>query len=101
MKRITLIQVLKIINSGLMANNEIGEEKKTIITEKMLDEDLSEKGMDSIAFINIIVSLEEEFECELPDEKLILSEMNTVNKIMDVLYELESSANEKIAGIIK
>ena len=41
--------------------------------------------MDSISFIQTIVSLEEEFECEIPDSKLLISEMNTVNKIIDVL----------------
>ena len=45
--------------------------------------------MDSMTFIKIIVDLEEEFDCEIPDSKLLFSEMNTVNKIMQVLTEIE------------
>ena len=55
------------------------------------EDDLLEYGMDSIRFIQIIVSLEEEFECEVPDSKLILVEMNTINKIYDVLISIDSN----------
>ena len=44
--------------------------------------------MDSIAFIHIIEALEEEFECEIPDDKLLINEMDTVKKIIDVLQTL-------------
>ena len=44
--------------------------------------------MDSITFIQIIVKLEETFDCEIPDSKLLISEMDTVQKIFDVLQEL-------------
>lgn len=56
-----------------------------IITLKQMNADLSELGMDSISFVHIVVALEEEFNCEIPDEKLIISEMNTVKKIIAVL----------------
>ena len=61
------------------------------ITEDKFGEDLSELGMDSITFIKIIVALEEEFECEVPDSKLLISEMNTVNKIVQVLKDVEAT----------
>lgn len=45
-------------------------------------------GMDSMEFVTIVVALEEEFDCEIPDEKLLISELNTVNKIYEVIKEL-------------
>lgn len=68
------------------------------IDDSRYDIDLLELGMDSITFIHIIVSIEEEFKCEIPDENLLLREMNTVNKITDaiasVLEKTGSVSNE-------
>ncbi|MBQ9121529.1 MAG: acyl carrier protein [Clostridia bacterium] len=58
------------------------------LTEERLDEDLTALGMDSILFIQIIVRIEETFRCEIPDSRLLMDEMNTVNKILGVLKEL-------------
>lgn len=58
------------------------------ITVDNLNDDLCELGMDSILFIQIVVALEEEFECEIPDEKLLIIEMDTVQKIVDVLQSI-------------
>lgn len=49
------------------------------------EEDLTQFGVDSITFIRIIVAIEEEFDLEIPDEYLLVSEMNTVSKIVDVI----------------
>ena len=46
----------------------------------MLDSNLTDLGMDSFAFIQIIVAIEEEFECEIPDTKLLIMEMDTLKK---------------------
>ena len=51
-------------------------------------------GMDSITFIQIVVALEEEFECEIPDEKLLITEMDTVQKIVDVLQSIYDNQGE-------
>ena len=59
--------------------------------ESKLDEDLSDLGMDSITFIKIIVAAEKEFECEIPDSKLLIGEMNTANKIVRVLQNIEAT----------
>ena len=64
-------KVIEILNSNI-ENSEVIEDK--------FNEDLSELGMDSITFIKIIVALEEEFECEVPDSKLLLGEMHTAKK---------------------
>ncbi len=78
MKTVTIEWVLEVINST----------EKFEITAEQLDESLPDLGMDSIAFIQIIVALEEEFECVIPDEKMIITEMDTAQKMIDVLQVL-------------
>lgn len=46
-------------------------------------------GIDSLMFIRIIVNLEEEFNIEFPDELLLLSEMNTVERICEIITNLQ------------
>lgn len=75
MKEITKEEILEIVNSV----------QGIEVTVEQCDDDLLELGLDSIKFIQIIVSLEEAFECEIPDEKLLLTEMNSVNKMLEVL----------------
>lgn len=75
MKEITKEKILKIVNS--VQNMEV--------TLDQCNDDLLELGLDSIKFIQIIMSLEETFECEIPDDKLLLTDMNSVNKILKVL----------------
>lgn len=78
MKEVTVESILHVINS--LDNIEVSTEQ--------LDEYLPDLGVDSIAFIQIIVGLEEMFDCEIPDSKLLISEMDTVRKMFDVLQEL-------------
>lgn len=65
--------------------------KNAKATDDKLDEDLSEFGMDSITFIKIIVAVEEEFECEVPDSKLLVGEKCTVNKVFHVLKDIQAT----------
>lgn len=78
MKEVTIDGILRVINS--LDNIEVSSEH--------LDESLPDLGMDSISFIQIIVGLEEVFDCEIPDSKLLISEMDTVRKMLNVLQEL-------------
>lgn len=78
MKKVTMAQVLEIINKTA----------KFSMTDDLEDTDLIDLGLDSIAFIQIVVRLEEEFECEIPDSKLLLTEMNTAGKIFSILEQL-------------
>ena len=80
-KEITLENILNIINDNI---------ENTNITIDQLDDDLSQIGMNSIIFIQIIVSFEEEFECEFPDSKLLITEVNTVNKMFEVIKNIET-----------
>lgn len=59
--------------------------KYVSLTEENIDDDLKKLGMESIAFVGMILDLEETFSVEIPDEYLMLSEMNTVRKISDVI----------------
>ena len=80
MKKVTKEKIFEIVNTNM---------ENGAATPGQYDNDLSELGMDSIHFIQIIVSLEEAFECEIPDSKLLLIEMNTVNKMYEVLTNIE------------
>lgn len=84
MKEEYLETILEIVNTNI-ENAEIDLEES--------DDDLSLIGMDSIAFIRIVVALEETFEIEVPDEKLLITEMETLNKILEVVI-----LEKKISG---
>lgn len=66
--------------------------KKEIYTDIDYDINLEEHGMDSLTLINIIIEIEKEFNCEIPDSKLLIGELNTVNKIYNTLISI--SAND-------
>ena len=83
MNEVTIENVLGVVNGT----------EKFEITSEQLEENLPDLGMDSITFIQIIVALEERFECELPDEKLLITEMDTVQKMIDVLQALYDDQN--------
>ena len=70
MKEVSTAIVLEIINRS--GNLEVSQEQ--------IEDSLPELGMDSITFIQIVVALEEEFGCEIPGEKLFITEMDTVQK---------------------
>lgn len=78
MKEVSIESILRVMNS--LDNIEVSTEQ--------LDESLPDLGMDSISFIQIVVGLEETFDCEIPDSKLLISEMDTVRKMLNVLQEL-------------
>lgn len=78
MKEVTINKIIEVINASEKVNT----------SENEINEPLTEHGMDSMTFIHIIVGLEEEFECEIPDSKLIMSELDTVKKMFDLLQIL-------------
>lgn len=49
---------------------------------------ITENNIDSITFIEIILSIEEEFSILVPDEYLIMEEANTVSKIADFVEKV-------------
>ena len=82
MKDFSTNKVIEVVNSILENSN---------LSEQQLDEDLTMQGMTSMAFIKIIVTLEEEFDCEIPDSKLLIQEMNSIKKILTVLGEIKET----------
>lgn len=72
-------EVIKIINETVEGID---------LAEEQADRDLRDIGMDSISFIQVIVQLEETFGCEIPDSKLLMADMNTLNKILNALREI-------------
>lgn len=79
MEIISVVKIVEIINQNIEGIS---------LTEAKYDEDLSKLGMDSFTFIRIIIALEEAFKCEIPDSYILISEMNTVNKINKVLNDI-------------
>lgn len=78
------------MNDKTSVFNKILEIVNSVIADQKIeygqaDKDLSQFGMDSMKFIHTIVALEEEFEIEIPDEKLLFAEMGTLSKIVDVV----------------
>ena len=53
------------------------------------DQDLKEIGLDSLTFINIILNLEDLYKIEIPEEKLIIENLNTINKIYEIINEIK------------
>lgn len=78
-ENISKTRIIQLINKSL---------KEVSVTENMENIDLGAIGLDSLTFVQLIVNIEDEFNCKIPDSKLILSQMNTVNKIFDILSNL-------------
>jgi phosphopantetheine attachment domain protein len=55
------------------------------LSETSYDTELISMGLSSISFIAIIVALEEEFQITVSNENLILSKMDTLQKIISVV----------------
>ena len=79
----------KTINNVLLILNKHIDSH--IIGLNNIDDILTDLGMDSILFIQIVVALEEAFEIEIPDEKLLIPEMDTINKMLDVILHSPSN----------
>lgn len=64
---------------------------KDKIDEISQDETLNRVGVDSVNFIEIVVSLEEEFNIAFEDDELLLQNLNTINKLQAIISgKLES-----------
>ena len=83
------IRILDVVNKCI---NSKEDEDMIEIDNTQLDDDLVELGVDSITFIRIVVELEELFEIEIPDEKLLITEMGTIYKIVEVVAVLRDTA---------
>lgn len=50
-----------------------------------IDTDLQTVGMDSLSFVRMVVEIENIFDFEFPDEKLIVSEAGTIQELCNIL----------------
>lgn len=78
MKKVNSLDIIEIINRSV---------ENLTLSQDQIETDLLDLGVDSIDFIRIIVDIEEKFSCEIPDSKLLISEINTVTKIMEAVNE--------------
>lgn len=74
------------ISEVIQIVNEIVEEAN--VNGDMLTQDLQEVGMDSIAFVKVIIEIEDRYDIEIPDKYLKIQDMNTIEKMVAVLEEL-------------
>ena len=71
--------VIEIVGKYVMLNNE---------DENLYEQSLTNMGMESISFVRIIIDLEEQFEIEIPDELLIRSGLDTIQRITEVVFAI-------------
>lgn len=74
------------ISEVIQIVNEIVEEAN--VNGDVLTQDLREVGMDSIAFVKVIIEIEDRYDIEIPDKYLKIQDMNTIEKMVAVLEEL-------------
>lgn len=86
MKKVSVEKIIEIFNANI-------EEKQ--ITAIDINENLSNIGINSLSFIRIIIALEEEYGCEFPDSKLLITELDSIQKIIDVLNEIHSELHNE------
>lgn len=91
MKEVSLKSIIEVVNDNI---------ENTVLNIAQADDDLSQLGMDSITFIRIIVALEETFEIEVPDEKLLITEMGTLNKMLLVILTAVEHIGEQEESVL-
>lgn len=57
------------------------------IREISRDETLNRIGVDSVNFIEVVISLEDEFNVEFEDDELLLQNLNTINKLTNIIKQ--------------
>ena len=76
MSLVTQEDIMSLVNSVLEVNS---------IQINDFEEDITVLGVSSIAFIQIVVAVEDKYSIEIPDEYLIMINMNTINKMTEVI----------------
>ena len=54
-------------------------------------DDLSQMGMDSINYIRIIIMIEDTFNLEFSEEKLVITKTRTVNDFCEIITDIPES----------
>lgn len=58
------------------------KDNKIVLTENT---HLIDCSINSLQFVQLIILIETEFEIEIPDEYLLMTEMDTIAKIIDII----------------
>lgn len=77
---ITVEEIIHVLNENV---------ENVCFNMEHIHENIESFGIDSIAFIGIVVSLEEKFEVIIPNECLLLEKMNTIEKIYHLIKSLK------------
>lgn len=72
----------------------LAENGRLAVPVETLDEnaDLFSAGLDSLAIVNVLMSLEETFDIELPDDKLSRKSFASIGTIKSVVEDLSGQA---------
>ena len=72
---------------------QLGVEEDAVTMSASFVDDL---GADSLDIVELIMAFEEAFDIEIPDEKLLLTEMNTISKMTEVISAVLDNQNNSI-----
>jgi len=62
----------------------------TEFTDKItVETNLQDVGIDSISFVCLIIKIEELFDIEFPDDKLVMSEAGTIKELCEVVDSIK------------
>lgn len=62
--------------------------EKVTKEEVVIKDDKEILDIDSLSFIKIVVEIEEVYNIEIPDECLVISQMNSIEKIVNILMKI-------------
>ena len=57
------------------------------------DTNLQNIGMDSITFVRVVVEIENHFEIEFPNEKLIITQAGTIKDLCQIVMEVRGESD--------
>lgn len=60
-------------------------ELKMTNDDLLSDTELQNIGMNSISFVKLIVEIENQFNIEVPDDKLLITEAGTIKKLSEII----------------
>lgn len=84
-KAVILETILNVVNQNFRRRENNTSNSLPSLTIKDKRVNLLDLGMDSIMFVSIVVDLETEFGCDIPDDYLVYEKMNTINKMFQVI----------------
>ena len=85
-EKISTIDILDVVNTIL----------EPPLTSEQTEIDLISFGVDSIMFIQIIVALEKKYNIEISDEYLLITEMNTISKMVNVVMDTLAKKDKEL-----